>query len=99
VRHRATLYGKLCQLRKDGAASEEGARYRLRRSIHRLEKGLIMRPQREVFARDYIGETVELYASCMAQPQSNGAGDGAELFHSWAGDVLHRYFGEVGSDR
>jgi len=96
--HRATLYGKLCQVRKDGAASEEGARYRLRRSIHRLEKGLIMRPQREVFARDYIGETVDLYASCAAQPQSNGASDGTKLLNNWAGDVLHRYFDEVGSD-
>jgi ribonucleotide reductase beta subunit family protein with ferritin-like domain len=30
----------------------------LRRNIHRLEKGMIMRPRREVFARDYITETI-----------------------------------------
>lgn len=30
----------------------------LRRNIHRLEKGIIMQPRRDVFARDYIGETI-----------------------------------------
>ena len=33
----------------------------LRRNIHRLEKGLIMRPRRAVFAEDYILETVRSY--------------------------------------
>ena len=33
----------------------------LRRNIHRLEKGMSMRPRRPVFARDYIGETLDFY--------------------------------------
>ena len=32
----------------------------LRRNTHRLEKGLIMRPQKPVFASNYIGETVDI---------------------------------------
>lgn len=71
----------------------------LRRNVHRLEKGLIMQPERPVFARDYIGETIEFYE--FAIDQHVGAGvpiDSAEL--EWSHDVLNRYFEriKVGSD-
>jgi len=33
----------------------------LRRNVHRLEKGLTMRPMRTQFATDYIGETVDAF--------------------------------------
>ena len=39
----------------------------LRRNVHRLEKGLTMRPRRDVFARDYITETIEFYEAAVAQ--------------------------------
>jgi nitroreductase len=63
----------------------------LRRNTHRLEKGLIMQPRREVFAKAYIGETVECFIKCMA---SNSLCSD-EL--KWAQDVLVNYFSIVGN--
>lgn len=70
----------------------------LRRNIHRLEKALIMRPRREIFARDYITETVEFYEQAARQCRTAPATmDQAEM--SWAHDVLSEYFAAVtGSD-
>lgn len=63
-----------------------GSRMFLRRSIHRLEKGMISRPMRSTFASDYIGPTVSTYIGLMSVPNA----DAGEL--RWAHDVLHRYF-------
>ncbi|MCJ7826702.1 MAG: nitroreductase family protein, partial [Demequinaceae bacterium] len=68
----------------------------LRRNIHRLEKGLLMRPAREVFARDYIGETVEFYARALSRPDSMSGVDIGEI--QWAHDVLARYFSVISED-
>lgn len=58
----------------------------LRRSIHRIEKGLISRPMRKSFAADYIEGTLETYLNlCNAETEDEG-----EL--QWARDVLARYF-------
>lgn len=58
----------------------------LRRSVHRIEKGLISKPMRKSFAADYIGRTVSTYANLVAE-----AGvDAGEA--QWARDVLARYF-------
>lgn len=52
----------------------------LRRRIHMLEKGLSMRPRRDVFALDYIGEAVAAYAlrhahvTAQAGARAGGAG-------------------------
>ena len=56
----------------------------LRRNIHRLEKGLLMRPRRVPFGLDYIGETVRAYLRAV-----NSTIDPDEL--SWARDVLREY--------
>lgn len=61
----------------------------LRRNVHRLEKGLIMRPRRKVFAEAYIQETVRCYNRAKAR---NGF-SGNEL--RWARDVLDEYFAVV----
>jgi nitroreductase len=62
----------------------------LRRNIHRLEKGLIMRPRRPVFAADYLAETIDVYARAI------GHGEGITIEeHRWARDVLHAYFEAV----
>lgn len=61
----------------------------LRRNIHRLEKGLIMRPRREVFAADYIMETVVHHGTCLKSELL----DEKEL--NWANDVLSEYFSVV----
>lgn len=63
----------------------QGSMAMLRRNVHRIEKGLLMRPRRLPFAVDYIGETVEAYS--VSQECQVDAG---EL--SWAGDVLTEYF-------
>jgi nitroreductase len=61
----------------------------LRRNIHRLEKGLVMRPRQAVFAADYIEETVE----ALLQAEQYGALEEGE--HRWAIDVLESYFAAV----
>lgn len=68
----------------------EPVNYFLRRAIHRIEKGLIMQPRRDVFALDYIGDTVEAYAASL-----DGKVDRDEV--SWAHDVLAAYFSIVGN--
>ncbi len=63
----------------------------LRRNIHRLEKGLTMRPRRDVFALDYITETIEFYENAHAQHRAGESQmDGPEI--RWAHDVLSAYF-------
>ncbi|MCR2813591.1 MULTISPECIES: nitroreductase family protein [Microbacterium] len=63
----------------------------LRRNIHRLEKGLIMRPRRDVFARDYITETIEFYEEAAAQHRARpDSMEASEI--EWAHDVLAEYF-------
>lgn len=63
----------------------------LRRNIHRLEKGLIMRPRRDIFARDYIAETVEFYVQAAEQVrQAPGTMETSEM--EWAHNVLTEYF-------
>lgn len=61
----------------------------LRRNTHRLEKGLIMRPRRPVFAEDYIEDTVD----CLAKAVSSSAL--CEDEKKWVVDVLTKYFEEV----
>lgn len=65
----------------------------LRRNIHRLEKGILMQPRREVFAKDYIEESVEFYAHALSRPVDTPLLDTGEM--QWAHDVLSNYFGIV----
>ncbi len=69
-------------------------RVELRRNIHRLEKGLIMVPQKPVFAGDYISETIDYYEQAVKQYIENKENiDLTEL--QWAHDVLKQYFNVV----
>ena len=63
----------------------------LRRNTHRLEKGLIMRPRRSVFAEGFIQETVDCYKDAVKSKLL------AETEKKWATDVLDEYFIVVGS--
>lgn len=65
----------------------------LRRSTHRIEKGLTMQPLRTVFALEYIKETVDCYVQMTAQSDPNASSDLDEL--RWAHDVLSKYFATV----
>ncbi|WP_460166663.1 nitroreductase family protein [Thermostilla marina] len=68
----------------------------LRRNTHRLEKGLIMRPRRDIFALDYIEETVEAYKAALDAVNSGGPSlEGEQL--QWMHDVLEDYFSVTGS--
>lgn len=73
----------------------EGTSVMLRRNIHRLEKGLIMRPRRKQFALEYIYETVNEYSQLAAFCNKKGQVNCEEL--KWAHDVLSEYFLNVES--
>jgi nitroreductase len=85
--HLAVLKGR--KRYHDELAGNAASSPMLRRNTHRLEKGLIMRPRRPVFAEAFIGETVDAYARACATP-----GFSAEEL-KWAGDVLTEYFSVV----
>ncbi|MGP9538467.1 nitroreductase family protein [Brachybacterium sp. AOP43-C2-M15] len=85
----AVLRGRRNYYRNKSAART--THVELRRNVHRLEKGLTMRPRRDVFARDYITETIEFYEVAVQQSRTApGTMDQAEL--DWAHDVLTEYF-------
>jgi len=66
----------------------------LRRNIHRIEKGLVMPNRRSIFAKEYIGETVDFYKNCIGKCSMEHLPP--EIV--WARDVLLSYFDSVGSD-
>ncbi|WAM16834.1 nitroreductase family protein [Rhodococcus sp. JS3073] len=68
----------------------------MRRSVHRIEKGLVSVPRRETFAADYIERTVSTVKRLSLRGEHD---DPAEL--KWASDVLRRYFDatEASTDR
>lgn len=61
----------------------------LRRNIHRLEKGLIMRPRKEVFATSFIFQTVQLFETLALK-----TGKSIEVL-DWSHSVLSEYFSAV----
>ncbi|MCL1049586.1 nitroreductase family protein [Shewanella abyssi] len=85
--HRSVLKGRLAY--KQTLLLVDKSSALLRRNIHRIEKGLIMQPRRDVFAEAYIGETVKCYTSAMEQTSVCTE----EL--KWAQDVLTLYFSVV----
>lgn len=63
----------------------------LRRNVHRLEKGISMRPRRDVFALDYLVETIEYYEQAIRRRNAPDSGiEPGEL--TWAHNVLTDYF-------
>ena len=85
--HRAVLAGRLAYER--GLRASLRSSPLLRRNVHRLEKGLVMRPRQAVFAEDYIEETVAELGRLVAA----GGLDAVE--EKWARDVLDEYFRAV----
>lgn len=90
---RAVLAG-MVRYAQDRATPAESVAV-LRRNTHRLEKGLLMRPRRPVFALDYIEETVVCYERAIAASRSVERYCEEELH--WAFDVLTEYFKAVES--
>ena len=83
--HHAVLNGRLKY--HTTSKSELNNIYLLRRNIHRLEKGLIMQPRREIFALDYIKETVDAFLDIRSKAD---LGDNRQI--EWACNVLSEYF-------
>ena len=94
--HQAVLAGMLAHGGNRDESTAEAKRFRLRRCIHRLEKGLIMRPRRHIFALSYITETMDLFEE--SSREAGGCGEEGEALNAWAFDVLHQYFQVVGDD-
>jgi len=86
--HRAMLQGRYRYALEVDTPSASSAL--LRRNIHRLEKGLLMRPRRDTFALDHIEETVDIYMRIVSACASWPGYDDAEV--QWAHDVLKEYF-------
>jgi len=70
---------------------ESNTYFLLRRNIHRLEKGMIMRPRRPVFGAEYLPETMAVYERALR----NAAGESPAAEVLWARDVLTQYFAVV----
>lgn len=71
--------------------------YLLRRNTHRLEKGLLMRPRRPVFALGYIQETMNAYVF-MCKKTAQGENEHLDTV-KWAHDVLTAYFNAVPAEK
>lgn len=67
----------------------EGSIYLLRRNVHRIEKGLIMKPRRDVFGVSYLPETMRCYVDCVKRHANGELHDVDTL--NWSKQVLGTY--------
>lgn len=81
----AVLKGKVAHLQQ--ARLHGKNLYTLIRNTHRIEKGLLMRPRRKVFALDYIKETVETFVNLWRPEEIK-----SDFQQKWFYDVLSEYF-------
>jgi nitroreductase len=65
--------------------------FHLRREIHRLEKGLIMKDRRPFFAVDFIKDVVKNYAILVQEYRAGNSLIDINLI-GWANGVLNEYF-------
>ncbi len=89
--HRAVLAARGQHIRDVYAG--RGNLYMLRRNVHRLEKGLLMKPPRPIFGLDKIGETVAAYNSCIGQLKAGDETVRSSL--DWCKSILSVYFDRV----
>lgn len=82
--HKAVLAGKVKH--HNEAVELKSNYFLLVRNTHRIEKGLLMRPRRDVFALDFIGETIDSYVGLMESAQAPNPQ------YKWFTDVLKEYF-------
>lgn len=88
---KAVLAGKVRHL--DESKNEKANYFMLVRNTHRLEKGLLMRPRRDVFAAEYIRETVDSYIGVLSSSEIEIEAKQVK----WFTDVLNEYFSLVKS--
>ncbi len=89
--HQAVLEGKIKHIRD--IYWNKNNYYLVIRNIHRIEKGLLMRPRKEIFGKNYIKETIDCYEKIILSHHEN-LNDQVKWFH----DVLDMYFNVVGYD-
>lgn len=87
---KGVLYGRFKYI--DSLDMPARSQFLLRRNVHRIEKGLLMRPRRSVFATGYIEDTVAAYVQGVAL-ENGRQEESTEL--RWASDVLRSYFNAV----
>jgi nitroreductase len=87
--HRTVLAGRRAHSRSASGERTQTSSV-LRRGIHRLEKGILSRPRRDLFALGYIRETFRFYERALGA-RTNGAIVPEEELQ-WAHDVLEKYF-------
>ena len=85
--HKSALAGRV--LYKNNNVIGYNPSVLLRRNIHRLEKGIIIKPRRDVFAISYIDDTVKAYEQMLSSCSNRNEASG-EI--QWAHDVLKEYF-------
>lgn len=87
--HQAVAAGRMAY--RDALRRTRSSSYLLRRNVHRIEKGLIMPNRRDIFALEFIAETVAEFEAVVAARHSlPDMALTSEL--QWALDVLTRYF-------
>ena len=84
------LNGKVKHIKE--AKRSKASLYTLIRNTHRLEKGLLMRPRRDVFALDFIVETMDNFENLYKFEDCKSSSQ-----IKWSHDVLNEYFKVTGS--
>src|SRR5690606_33955154 len=79
------LAGKVKHLNQ--SVKEKSNYFLLVRNTHRIEKGLLMRPRKDVFAANFIEETVDSYIGVVDRESRDN-----DLQLKWFTDVLSEYF-------
>lgn len=87
----SVLNGKVKHLRE--SKKDKASFYTLIRNVHRVEKGLIMKPRREIFGLNFIKETVDVFETLYCA-NKNSCFEGSQI--KWAKDVLNEYFSVTG---
>jgi nitroreductase len=90
--HRTTLKARSKHL--SDISGGDGNIFLLRRNVHRLEKGLIMRPRRPIFGLASIDETIDVFELCTKSAAAGDPGIDWETM-SWSRQVLDEYFKSV----
>jgi len=83
--HQAVLIGKVNHLKELNV--NKASTFTLIRNTHRIEKGLLMRPRRDIFALNFIAETIDVFEKVWVKDKMN-----TDNQYKWFHDVLQSYF-------
>ena len=94
LREQQAMLAGIAAYHEAEADFSRGPLYRLRRDVHRIEKGLCVPSRRPTFAEGYIGDTVDAFEKVVAT-RNGTANPTIDTTIAWASDVLHEYFAGV----